>query len=200
MFLVCVVLLTSCDKKENATAKYPRVYITGQNAIGNKSATIGDVHSIDYVLSYDSLSVECYWFKEGQAIYGTSGMWFTEIDGVNSVGTIDRENNRLVIGSRYLEPDKRGYLDIFRSLGCAYIRQPNLFSDTLAWIPAESFRKFATALDRYDEEGLTPEVQQLFETALVFYPCTGEEYRATDDYAELQELIRDWNINHIHGR
>ena len=142
-------------------------------------------------------------FKENKEIYGTADMWFTMVDGPNSVGTIDREHNRLVIGYRYLAPENRFYLDMFRTLGCAYIVNVKNFgtgmSDTIAWIPTESFIKFSTALDKYDEEGLTPEVEEMFASALVFYPCTGAEYKATQDYADLQDLIHYWNT-HIHGR
>ena len=205
ILLACVAMLTACHKEDDESAKYPKIYITGQNGeyVGNKSATIDERHSVDYVLSYDSVSVKCFPFKENKTIYGTADMWFTMVDGPNRVGTIDREHNRLVIGYRYLAPENRFYLDMFRTLGCAYIVNVKNFgtgmSDTIAWIPTESFIKFSTALDKYDEEGLTPEVEEMFASALVFYPCTGAEYKATQDYADLQDLIYYWNT-HIQGR
>ena len=170
MLVLVGVALTACEKK-NEPYQFKgteQIYLNGVDQPKLKSTTkqytVAEIVRNEYVQLVNSMQTRG--FAEGQrdTINNRLMMWADDILTVNGeilYEFIGQTNTHLIIPNGELDPSGL--------LGFKW--------DTVGYIPQSVIDNARVQIETLYEQERYDEIYELFHTAFVFYPCTGEEYK-----------------------
>ena len=163
-------VFAACEEEENPKLNGDyKIYINGvdrtdgNKAVNQKRMTAHEVCRLDTVV---------------MMIRNVEGGGTSETDFSLALGNLDTVNNRLIMEAGNINGIENNIL--LEEGWCCYLQKNNLYSDTVGYIPQAQRSAIIDTLEVLFADGREKNIDKIldiFQSAFVFYPCTGAEFK-----------------------
>lgn len=166
--LLACCAFVGCEEDNPKLRDDYKIYINGVDRVeGNKSANQERLTAHEVCL-VDTVAM----------MLTAEGGGATLINFSLAIGNLDTINNRLIMTAGNISGVEDN--SFFKENRKCFLQKNNEYSDTIAYIPTSQRLAIVDTLTTLFADGREKNIDkilEIFQTAFIFYPCTGEEYK-----------------------